>query len=446
MKASLLLFPLFACTTADLNGVPTPASGHVGWSNPAEAEDLNPDPDVLQVELTASHQMFLINGQAAMGYAYNSQMPGPTLRLNVGDRLELTLNNELDTATTIHWHGLDVPYDMDGVTWTEDPIGSGESFTYAFTVNQVGTFWYHPHFDTEQQVDLGLYGMLIVEDPTAPVPDREVVAIFDSWGEWQEHGGHGGHGSASHWTVNGFTTPGIEVAGGEVVHMRLLNASNAAYLDLSGAFSQIAADQGWLPYRLSDSPLLLAPGDRAELSWWVGEDDLDLTHQPYALHGGPSYGDSASLLTLEVASPAPLPAPLNWPFSDEEPSEDSLDVDLIYVFQGDGSSGVWMINGEVFPDVTVNALPLNSEAIIEVRNVSASEHPFHLHGHSFEVLSINDIPSPYKRVEDTLNLAIRDTVRIKLFANNPGYWMTHCHILPHAHGGMMTVLQVGESP
>jgi FtsP/CotA-like multicopper oxidase with cupredoxin domain len=361
----------------------------------------------------------------------------------------LTLNNELDTATTIHWHGLDVPYDMDGVTWTEDPIGSGESFTYAFTVNQVGTFWYHPHFDTEQQVDLGLYGMLIVEDPTAPVPDREVVAIFDSWGEWQEHGGHGGHGghgSASHWTVNGFTTPGIEVAGGEVVHMRLLNASNAAYLDLSGAFSQIAADQGWLPYRLSDSPLLLAPGDRAELSWWVGEDDLDLTHQPYALHGGPSYGDSASLLTLEVASPAPLPAPLNWPFSDEEPSEDSLDVDLIYVFQGDGSSGVWMINGEVFPDVTVNALPLNSEAIIEVRNVSASEHPFHLHGHSFEVLSINDIPSPYKRVEDTLNLAIRDTVRIKLFANNPGYWMTHCHILPHAHGGMMTVLQVGESP
>ncbi len=92
--------------------------------------------------------------------------------------------------------------------------------------------------------------------------------------------------------------------------------------------------------------------------------------------------------------------------------------------------------------MTVAEFPLNQAVIVDVRNVSPTEHPFHLHGHHFEVLSVNGEPPPYKVVADTWNVRIRDHVRLRFVADNPGDWMTHCHILPHAGEGMMTVLRV----
>lgn len=437
---------LVGCTAAPLSGAPQLLSEEIKWVNPAEAEDLNPEEGAVRIELEAATQIYVIDGVDVSGYAYNRQNPGPTIRLQRGDHLEVELTNTLDVETTIHWHGLHVPYEMDGVTWTQDPIAPGETFTYAFTVNQVGTYWYHPHFDTERQVDLGLYGLIIVEDPAAPEPDHEVNIVFDAWGEWQPGDVHDHQSHIDNWTLNGLLSPSLAVDEGDVVHMRLLNASNVGYLDLSGAFEQIGSDQGWLPTPQSPASLVLTPGDRAELSWSVGADALQLTHQPYALHGGPTYGASQTLFSFEVSPNGAGKTHLEWPTLGLPQSPDSLQVDLTYVFQGDDSSGTWMINGEIFPEVTVEQLALDSTATIELRNISAAEHPFHLHGHAFEVLSVNDVVPTYTRIEDTINLKIRDRIRIRLLADNPGYWMTHCHILPHAHGGMMTVLQVGDTP
>ncbi|MCB9645447.1 MAG: multicopper oxidase domain-containing protein [Deltaproteobacteria bacterium] len=92
--------------------------------------------------------------------------------------------------------------------------------------------------------------------------------------------------------------------------------------------------------------------------------------------------------------------------------------------------------------MTIHELPVGQPRIIEVRNLSPSEHPFHTHGMSFEVLSINGQAPAARRVEDTLNLGIRDAVRLLVRPEVPGDWMTHCHILPHAEDGMMTVLRV----
>ena len=113
-----------------------------------------------------------------------------------------------------------------------------------------------------------------------------------------------------------------------------------------------------------------------------------------------------------------------------------------YVFQGDEQTGQWRINGEAFPDVTIETLPEGVPAVIEVRNLSATEHPFHLHGMSFEVLSVDGVPPDQRTIQDTVNIGIRQTLRILVPADNVGDWMAHCHILPHAEGGMMTVLRV----
>jgi FtsP/CotA-like multicopper oxidase with cupredoxin domain len=101
-----------------------------------------------------------------------------------------------------------------------------------------------------------------------------------------------------------------------------------------------------------------------------------------------------------------------------------------------------MINGEVFPDITVQSLVLGRFGIVEVRNLSATEHPFHLHGMAFEVLSVDGVPPVYRQMEDTINVDTHQVVRLGVWADNPGDWMAHCHILPHEHEGMMTVLRV----
>ena len=94
-------------------------------------------------------------------------------------------------------------------------------------------------------------------------------------------------------------------------------------------------------------------------------------------------------------------------------------TDILYSFQGDTDLERWFINGERFPDVTIEEVPLDSVQIIELRNVSPAEHPFHMHGHGFEILSINDVPVSTYSFVDTFNLPVRSRVRIRLIADNP---------------------------
>src|SRR6185436_3888944 len=117
-------------------------------------------------------------------------------------------------------------------------------------------------------------------------------------------------------------------------------------------------------------------------------------------------------------------------------------TDIVWVFGGDGD--VWMMNGATYPDVPVETIAYGAAATIEVRNLSASEHPFHLHGNPFEVLSIDGKAPLFQDMEDTVNVPIRSTARLRVVPTNSGDWMAHCHILPHAEGGMMAVLRVGE--
>jgi FtsP/CotA-like multicopper oxidase with cupredoxin domain len=437
-----------ACTpdpvslTTGVETSPEADGPRVPFAEPLVAEDLDPAPTVVRVALTAAPRAYPVGELVVDGYAYNDQNPGPTLRARVGDMLEVELTNALPTDTTLHWHGVSVPYAMDGVTWQADPVGPGEVFLYRFVLEHPGTFWYHPHFDSDAQVDLGLYGLLVVEDPADPPVDRELVLILDDWTEAPPTADrHGLQSFPGTWAVNGLVKPTLELAGGETMRVRVLNASNTRYLDLADV-TVIGADQGLLPQALDAASLLLAPGDRAELQWRVGEEAPALETLPYSLNGGPALGEVESLLTLSVGDPLPAPAAPAWAFDPTPASEDPGTTDIGYVFSGDGDE--WLINGEAYPDVTIEELSMGQVAVVEVRNLSSTEHPFHLHGMPFEVLSIDGQPPGYRQVEDTVNVRIRQTVRLRVVADNPGDWMAHCHILPHAHQGMMTVLRVSE--
>ena len=282
-------------------------------ASPAEALDLDPDPGVVRVELIAAER--------PEGYAYNGQVPGPTLRAKIGDTLIVDLTNALPDPTTIHWHGVSVPYDMDGVTWQNDPIAPGDSFRYSFTLATAGTFWYHPHFDTERQVDLGLYGVLVVEDPADPVADEELIVVLDAIDEigLAESDPHEVDVTAAQITLNGAIDPVYVPSAGASVRVRMVNASGSQVLLLEDV-RQIASDQGLLPSAVQGD-LRIAPGDRVDLEWSVGS-PFEVQRLPYTVAGGVALGDPIRLLSVQPTASQAEPDPLAWPFVSEAPTPD----------------------------------------------------------------------------------------------------------------------------
>src|SRR3546814_1309629 len=141
------------------------------WSSDVCSSDLAPD----YVPLVGAHH------PETEVWGYNGTTPGPEIRLRRGDRLRVLVENRLDEETTVHWHGIRLPNAMDGVPHlTQKPIGPGETFAYAFDLPDDGTYWYHPHQRSFEQVGRGLYGALIVEEREPIRVDREVVWVLRS--------------------------------------------------------------------------------------------------------------------------------------------------------------------------------------------------------------------------------------------------------------------------
>src|SRR6187431_1134304 len=152
--------------------VPSAYAGHQpeGWDTDLrlpEAVDRNPDPRIVEINLDARlASVEIAPGVTVNAWTYDGGVPGPLIRVRVGDRLVVRFTNHLPQPTTVHWHGIRVPIQMDGVPGVSQPeVKTGETFVYDFTVPDAGLYWYHPHVMSAAQVGFGLYGALLVEDP-----------------------------------------------------------------------------------------------------------------------------------------------------------------------------------------------------------------------------------------------------------------------------------------
>ena len=122
-----------------------------------------------------------LGGPVVPTWSFGGQVPGPEIRVRAGQNLQALLVNRLPVETTVHWHGVAIRNDMDGVPgMTQAPVPAGQEFTYSFAVAKPGTYWYHPHVGV--QLDRGLYGPLIVEDPAEPADyDHDWTVVLDDW-------------------------------------------------------------------------------------------------------------------------------------------------------------------------------------------------------------------------------------------------------------------------
>ena len=418
-------------------------------------------------------------------WAYNGTAPGPVVRVRQGERLRVRLANNLPGQdTTIHWHGVRVPVAMDGVPHvTQPPVRPGQVFDYEFVAADAGTFWYHSQFAAYEQVARGLHGALIVEEPAPIDVDRDILwviadwrltrraAIQDDFRDLHDLSHAGRLGSAL--TINGrFAREApLEVRAGERVRLRLVNASVARILGLRFADHvpvAIAYDgQPVAPHALGEAGLVLGPGMRADLI-------LDCGGRPGARHViDDAYypGDRTAVTEIAYRDEPPLrgsfgPPPQLPPNPLPEPDPERAER-MELVLQGGAMGSLrearvggkqltigqmlrdhhlgWAINGAAGRDqeeTPLLRLKLGRHYVIRIRNDTGWDHPMHLHGYAFRLLTRGGRPVPHRPWSDTVIVGRRETIEIALFTDSPGMWLFQCQTLLHAEGGLRGYVQV----
>lgn len=222
----------------------------------------------------------ILPGTTVAAYAYNKQVPGPLIRIKQGDRIRIIVKNNLPEDTSVHWHGLILPNNMDGVPpLTQPAIGPGHTFTYQFTPRQSGTYFYHSHVNGDRQQALGLYGALII-DPLEPAVryDKEMDVQL---GEWTVRNGKTYPAMPmeglmpNFFTINGKAYPStqqINLKQGQRLLVRFIGSNSGFVHPMhihGGPFAIVATDGNPVPAaaRLQKDTVLVAPGERYDVVW-----------------------------------------------------------------------------------------------------------------------------------------------------------------------------------
>jgi bilirubin oxidase len=384
-----------------------------------------------------------------------------------GDKVIVHFINKLPEPSTIHWHGLHIPNRSDGSPYY--PVAPGKRFDYVFTLakGSAGTYWYHPHPDhsTGRQIGKGLFGSFVVRAHDDPLPasivDKVIVlsdnrfkpdGTIDFADPASPQGGIDFENGREcvHIFVNGEMDPTLTIRSGEVQRWRIINASAARVFRLAipgQTMIHVGSDGGLFEHPVEVKEILIANSERVEV----------------LVRGTGAPGSTTVLQTLPYDRYAPNTRPADWDktrdlaklqYTDEAPVEpiaipatlrkipvlDTLLAKRTRVFalqQG-------FINGKLHDMNRIDErVKLGDTEIWKIENLVGMDHPFHLHGFQFQVIDRDGVPEAQRTWKDTINVPKHSVARIIVrFADFPGKWMYHCHILDHEDHGMMGVLLV----
>lgn len=402
------------------------------------------------------------------------------LRTQRGRPFTAVLKNELKEHTTIHWHGVRVPYAMDGVPYfTQEPVEPGERFAYEFAPPDPGTFFFHPHCNTVEALGRGLAGVLVVEDPRDQgLFDVEHVLALKDWrvqpdGTFEEFLTDAGAAKAGSFgklrSVNGMVLPSIVVPPGARVRLRILNLdiTRIPQLSLRGVAAMVIATDGNACEPFPLKAWRLGPAMRADVGFVAParegaeillEDIFGTKPKPLAkivTAGAALRSTKASLRLPPAALPQPdLKAAHKLEFS---LLAGHADPALEAWAKRNGVSlhelcltrkVFWSINRQAWPGAGHERKPpplfelkSGQSYVAEIFNGTPHQHPMHLHGQTFRVLgsSERDVPEHWA---DTVLVRPKERLRVAFVAGEPGDWMFHCHIIEHQETGMMGYLRV----
>ncbi|MEE1769771.1 multicopper oxidase family protein [Streptomyces sp. JV185] len=432
------------------HGTPPRRKSDDGYVSPdgeevAAAEAKRGSGPVRKIDLVATpSRLDLGDGLTVGSWAYDARLPGKELRVTMGDTLAVNLANHLPAETTLHWHGLNVRNDMDGVPdLTQAPIRPGADYAYRFKVPHAGTYWFHPHTGVQQ--DRGLYAPLIVDDPREPLKyDKEWVVVLDDWVDgvdgstpdsvlYELSGGRGGmdHGSGAHgapakpakgrsgpsrltrnsyselldshggdvaypyYLINGRTAKSptsFAAKPGDRIRLRIINAGGdtAFRVALGGHRMTITHTDGYPVRHRTTDALLMGMGERYDVMVTAGDGVFPLT----ALAEGKRASAMALLRTGQGKAPTASVRPRELDgelveayglMPDESVKLSSREPDRTIRFRMTGNMKAydWAFDHEPYNPRQRHPVRAGERVRLEFFNVTEMWHPIHLHGHSF---------------------------------------------------------------
>lgn len=443
---------------------------------------------VVHRQLTAAPTRLSLAGRQAVTWAYGGT-PAAPIHVTAGDELRVQVQNRLPAETTVHWHGIALRNDMDGVPGvTMPPIPSGGQFLYRFIVPDPGTYWFHPHVGV--QLDTGLMGALVVADPHEPLDyDEETVLLLDDWtdgvgdspdevlAKLRTNGMPGMSGMDMGGMSMGDQTSGmgvdrrhplgkdtgdvryplhlingrppkdpasIRVKPGTRLRLRLINGgSDTAYrVAVGGHRLTVVASDGYPVEPVDVDTLILGMGERYDVLVTADSGVFPIIAQP---EGKPDRPALAVLRTAVGGAPktkavelrrrllgyAELRPTAAAALPSREPDR-TLEVGL----QMQSGGRRWVINGKPYADYQPLSVQQGERIRLRISNETMMFHPMHLHGHTFAL----DRAGHSGVRKDTINVLPMQQLDVDLAADNPGQWLLHCHNAYHGELGMMTVL------
>jgi FtsP/CotA-like multicopper oxidase with cupredoxin domain len=457
--------------------------GAVGVAGVAVACSRSPSgaPASPDLTLAAGETDIDLAGRTLRTWAYGNQVPAREIRLRKGQRLRAELSNAMPQDVTVHWHGIAIVNDMDGVPQlTQGAVPNGQKFTYDFVVPDAGTYWFHSHVGT--QLDRGLYGPLIIEDPDEKVDyDGELVVVLDDWIDGtgtnpdqvlenlrktgmkpMEPGGpgmsptsplgkDGGDVTYPYFVINGRVSNDPQVVDyqmGQRIRMRVINAgSDTAFrVAVPNTTMRVIQTDGYPVVPVQTNSVILGMGERVDAIITVNESlpviavpegkqgharlNMRVDHAPAAVNVDEFVASVRAQAPLDTATLSPTPE-VTLPA--KEPDQ-VIDAHLA----GPVNGYTWPINGRLYdPPRDGVAVKPNQRVRIRYINESMMFHPFHLHGHTFQVME-SETPKARK---DTVLVPPKQTVEVDFDTDNPGRWITHCHNTYHLESGMAFFLE-----
>ena len=433
----------------------------------------------VKLKVTSGRHAFL-KGKPTRSYGYSGPVLGPVVRMRLGDEVEITVENTLDSDTTIHWHGLLVPGYVDG--GPHQIIKSGGTWRPRLKIEQpASTAWFHPHLhhDSARQVYMGLTGLIIVDDGsdaglglprTYGIDDLPIIIqdrSFDTDGSLlydpdpdPQTIQYGSRGDTI--IVNGVVRPVAQVPC-SLVRLRIVNAANAQNFDLRFSdrreFRVIASDAGFLAAPVSVNQLRISPAERFEILVDFGN------RKPVMLETGPdtvmgifgamSPDDPTEFVSIMCFDPTATAGLVkHFPGRLVEPAAADADRAVHrrqFVLDSGICGGKRPTEAGVLPGLCING-KTHDLARIDVETKLATlevweivsigmAHPFHVHGASFRILSLDGAPPPAHLAGWKDVVLVEDKAELLVAFNHPATkehpFMYHCHILEHADAGMM---------
>ena len=394
--------------------------------------------------------------------AYNSQVPGPLLRLKEGKPITIDVTNRTRIPEVLHWHGLFLPPELDGAMEEGTPmIPPDARVRYTFTPRPSGFRWYHTHTFAGRDLSKGQYsgqhGFLYIEPRENP--GRYDQEFFLALHDWNGHflGSEDGSMEPSYdiSTINGrvlgFGDP-LRVKTGQRVLLHIVNSSatDVHWVAMAGhQFQVIALDGNALPRSTPVPMLRLAPAERVSAlvemnnpgRWILGEVRKHI--QAAGMGIVVEYADQSGKPQWQQ------PAGLSWAYSGfaalgTAPARDPAVVEIPLVFkskfEGHGNLDRWTINGKSFPDTDTIALHRGQRYQLLLKNDSDDDHPVHLHRHIFELRRISN-QETHGVFKDTVLVDAHTQTDVEFTADDPGMTLFHCHQQAHMDKGFMLLFR-----